>query len=208
MRIWRPAAGGRVIDGMERNAHLRVPDFVLPVDAGPARKAGVPEPSAFGQRMLPVDIQVHPFALGRNLELFVARDALEIAPDEDFRHVPIPELVGLTGGRGMGLQMQLLIGADEEEVDIARRPTGADLGTMAGHGLAAGAVFGEHAGDVTPLAGARVGGEREVGGSIAAHDHRGLACQQQDRRHKARKARTEGYLAHGFIAAAYRMVSR
>src|SRR5450755_2210297 len=90
--------GGRAaVDGVKRDTHFAIPDLLARVDAGLHAKAGIPKPATLGEGLHAVDIQVHPFGLGGDFKLFIAGDAVEVAADEDFGHVPIPELVGFRG---------------------------------------------------------------------------------------------------------------
>ena len=45
-----------------------------------------------------VNIQVYPFAVRRDLKFSVAFEVLEIAADEDFGDILLPELIGLCRG--------------------------------------------------------------------------------------------------------------
>src|ERR1700683_4492496 len=86
--------------------------------------------------MIPVDVEVHPLALRRYLEFFVAADVLKIRSDENLGYVPIPELIRFQGGRGIWLQVQRLVMTDIQKIQIRTRPAGTNLGAMRGLGLA------------------------------------------------------------------------
>src|SRR5215831_7682691 len=86
------------IDLVNRDAHLAVPDFLFGDDAGLHFKARIPLPVVVDRVGAAVNIQIYPFAVRRDLKFGVAFDVLEIAADEDFGDVPIPELVGLGSG--------------------------------------------------------------------------------------------------------------
>ena len=83
--------GWASIDRREWYPHHAVPDMCLLVDATLDLIAGVPARTLLLFRVLPIDLQIHPFALRRDLELLVAADVLEIRSDERFGDVPVPE---------------------------------------------------------------------------------------------------------------------
>src|SRR5215475_2727973 len=86
------------IDLVNRDAHLAVPDFLIGRDAGLHFKARIPLPVVVERGGAAVYIQIDPFAVRRDLKFGVAFDVLEVAADEDFGDVPLPELVGLSSG--------------------------------------------------------------------------------------------------------------
>ena len=114
-----------------RDAHLAVPDPLVAVHACLDLVAGVPGRVVRRRLRAAVDGEVHPLALRRDLEFLVLLDVLEVGADERLRHVPVPELVGVGGGHGIRLHVQLLVGGDEQEVEVLVRPARADLGAVA-----------------------------------------------------------------------------
>src|SRR5262245_4622351 len=74
--------GWTSIDRRKRDPHHAVPDTCLLVDAALDLITGVPARTLLLFRVPPIDLQIHPFALRRDLELLVAADVLEIRSDE------------------------------------------------------------------------------------------------------------------------------
>src|SRR4029453_2310514 len=65
-----PSLLGRArIDRGKRNAHRAVPDPCSGIDAALHTVAGVPFHPCLALRVLSVDVEIHPFTLGRDLEL-------------------------------------------------------------------------------------------------------------------------------------------
>ena len=83
-----------LVDGHERNAHGRVPGFRRTVDAGGNLKSRIPLPAVLVLWLGQVDVQIDPFPLRRDLELFVAADVLKVRANKNLRDVPVPELEG------------------------------------------------------------------------------------------------------------------
>jgi hypothetical protein len=93
-------------------------------------KPGIPSPPAFAVWIVKVDMQIHPLSLGRQFEFLVVSNVFEIGADEDLCHIPIPQFVRFCGHLRVWLQIELLVGTDEQQVEIALRPTQAYLGTI------------------------------------------------------------------------------
>jgi hypothetical protein len=87
-----PSLLGRAgIDGRKRDPHDAVPDLGLRIDAGGNGHPRIPCRPGLLLRILAIDIEVYPFTLRGHLELFVARDVLEVGADERLRDVPGPQ---------------------------------------------------------------------------------------------------------------------
>lgn len=80
--------------------------------------------------LVEIDVEVDPFALGGELELFIAPDVLIVEADEGFGDVPVPQLVRLGRRIGGGFKVELLVRRGEEEIEAVISPTGANLGAM------------------------------------------------------------------------------
>src|ERR1039457_5823263 len=72
-----------------RNHHLGVPEMQFLIDARLHLKSRVPGPSGLA-RVPPVNIQIDPLAVRRNLKLAIAVDVLKIRPEKRLRHIPLP----------------------------------------------------------------------------------------------------------------------
>ena len=81
-----------LVDRREGNTHGRVPGLRRAIDARGNLKSRVPLPTLLVMWLRQVDVKIDPFALGRDFELFIAPDILEIRADENLRDVPVPEL--------------------------------------------------------------------------------------------------------------------
>src|SRR5579863_6326242 len=98
-------SGRPLVDALDRNAHLAVPDLARGIDAGLHLETGIPQPAFFRMRTVAVDIQIDPLALRRHFELFVLPDVLKIRANENLRYIPIPKLIGLAGAARIRVQM-------------------------------------------------------------------------------------------------------
>src|SRR5215469_2005315 len=74
----------------EGNPHRCVPSVLTLIDSHHMLKSRVPRPTLFVMRLVEIDIQIDPFVLGRNLELFIALNVVKIRSDEYFGHIPVP----------------------------------------------------------------------------------------------------------------------
>ena len=89
-------------------------------------------------------------------------DVVEVCTDEDFSNIIIPEFVGLGVGDRIGNEVELLIGASHEDVEVARCPACPDLCAVARR-LDTHVVFrSEHGSDVFPKLSLWVGAEYRV----------------------------------------------
>src|SRR5215470_5186901 len=93
-------------------------------------ESGVPDPSVLMVRFIQIDIEINPLSLRRNFELLVALNVPEIRADENLSHVPVPELVGLCRRLRIRFQIELLVRANEQEIEILFRPACADLSSI------------------------------------------------------------------------------
>jgi len=71
-------------------------------------------------------------------------------------------VIGLGGCGGRGLEVELFVRGDEEEVEAVAGPAGADLGTVGGDGIAEGVACDEDGLGLRPEGGGRVGREGDV----------------------------------------------
>src|ERR1035437_4299271 len=132
-----------------------------------------------------VHIEIDPFALRRHLELAVVPDILKVGPDEHLCHVPIPQFIGLRVEPGRGLQMQLLVLAGEEKIEVSRAPARAYFGAMLWDGKrviipiehGAGGSAPKHRVEIAPVvAWARNAPAQHLARGIRGEAGRGLAC--------------------------------
>src|ERR1700690_2628374 len=88
-----------------------------------------------------VDVEVDPLALGREFEFFVAADIGEVRADEDLGDVPVPQPESLGRRAWVRPEVQLFVGADEEEVEVVWGPAGANFGSVTWARFAESALF-------------------------------------------------------------------
>src|SRR5690606_8682103 len=117
-----------------RNLHLAVPDARGLVDAGLHLEAGVPGHALLGRRVGAIDVEVHPLAAGRDLELPVAPDVTGVPAYDGLGHVPVPEARRLARHVSLGFQVECVEGAGVEQVEMRARPARANLGGASGDG--------------------------------------------------------------------------
>ena len=65
-----------------------------------------------------IHVQVDPFALRGDFEFLVTFYVGEIGTNKHFCDVPVPKLVGFLASIRSGLKMQLLVGANKQEIQV------------------------------------------------------------------------------------------
>ena len=108
----------------------------------------------------------------------------EIGADENFGHVPFPELVGFAVARRIGREVKRFVGTYEKQVQKLPAPAGADFGAMAGRRIALRAVIRENAGDTLPEFRCGVGARRSIRLRVLTDDYTWAIGARQ---HSARK---------------------
>src|SRR5215469_1768626 len=122
---------GRVnAERSEWNPQRGVPSVLTLVDSRQMLESGVPLPAVFVMRLVQINIQIDPFVLGGDFELFIALNVLKIRADEYFGHIPVPQCIGFVGGIRLGLEIQLPERTNEEKIDVVFCPAGTNLGAV------------------------------------------------------------------------------
>jgi hypothetical protein len=83
-------------------------------------------------RKVEINIEVNPLPLWRDFELFISPDVLKVGTNKKFCDIPIPKPIGLFHRVRRGLQIQFLVGACVEKVEIVLRPPGTYLSSIPG----------------------------------------------------------------------------
>jgi len=139
-----------------------------------------------------INVEVDPLPLGRHLKLLVPPDVLEVRPNEKLCDVPVPKLVGFLLGVRRGFEIQLLIGANKQEVKIVPRPASTDFGAIAGNYFPVRIFVHGDAGRVAPELRRRVEIQRDILVCLHAVDHRRLRRESEDgKEQNQREAFTE-----------------
>jgi hypothetical protein len=79
-----------ILDGGKRYSHCSIPDLLRRIDAGGYYKPRIPDPAIFVMGLIQVDIEIDPFGLRGNLELFVFSNVLEIRTNKNLGYIPVP----------------------------------------------------------------------------------------------------------------------
>ena len=113
-------------DGLERDACRGVPDVLRFIDPALALPAGIPV--GVGNVSAQVDVQIDPVAGWRDLELAIVLDIGPIVAQKKLDHVAVPQFEAVFAVIRGQPQIQLVIGRDEQEIQIGVGPKRADLG--------------------------------------------------------------------------------
>src|ERR1035437_5801942 len=128
------------VDGLVRNPHKARPDLCGLVDSSGDLESGIPHPRVFVARRIEIDIQVDPLPLRGDFEFPIPADVFEVGAYENLRYVPLPKFVSLSRCGGIRLQIELLVGADEQKVEISVRPSRSNFRPVSRHGITAATV--------------------------------------------------------------------
>src|SRR5882762_2134016 len=162
---------GAGVQRLPRYAHRAVPKVCRRINPRRDCESGVPRPTLFVVRLVQINIEVNPLALRRDLQLLVAPDILKVGSEKHFSNVPVPKLVGFLLGVRRGFEIQLLIGANKQEVKMVRGPTRADFGAVGGNYLPMRVFIHGDARRFTPKLRRRIETQNDILFCLHAFDH-------------------------------------
>src|SRR5882757_4263038 len=121
------------INRLPRYTHRAVPSVCRRIETRHDCESGIPGPAFFVVRLVQINIEVDPLPLRRDFEFFVLLDVGEVRSEKHFSNVPVPKLVSFLVTVRRRPEIQSFIGANKQEVEVFRGPTGADFGAIAGN---------------------------------------------------------------------------